>query len=364
MAVSGSHGGKIVFGQQSEAGNQAAVLIKLLTWVHSQCSDKPQVGQVFQFIGSNYVGVFFTVTDRPEGSIPLAGMAIAAATGPNQAEGAMIYDRASNFGATVNPLLQQLSGVWHPGSSSAVAGATPSSSASAGPAAGEQTAPAAALTRVTLSDSSASVGVPSGWQLNPGSRGGTIALTGPHGEFANLDMGITALDTANRMVQQMTRSGVENAYVGKWIFYPANADLTKAFPEIYQQIFVIGGARGSVNLQLASIQAIPAPQSGERCVQARGQINPNGQGVMELNAVMCASAPSQSGEYGVNLSTVVLPVALANQERSTAMAILASLQVNQELLKNRAAAAAAPGIAANAKNVEGQAQQGVAYSLH
>ena len=359
--VNGSKGGKIVYGQQTGGASQAAVLIKLLTQVHSLCGDKPKIGQVFQFKGTNYVGVFFTVTDRPEGSMPLAGMAIAAATGPNQAEGAMIYDRASSFGTTVNPLLLQLSGVWHPGGSSAAAPAPASGSASAGSAAGGPAAPAAPLNRVTLSDNTASVGVPSGWRMNPASRGGTIALTGPHGEYGNLNMGITALDTANRMVQQMMRSGAENAYLGKWIFYPSNADLTKAFPDIYQQIRAIAGQTGSANLQIAKIQAIPAPQGGERCVQVRGQMNPNGQGAEEFTAVMCLSTPSQSGEYGVNLSIVVLPVAFADQDRFTATAILASLQVNTALLKNRAAAAAAPGIALIGKNVEAQAQQGVNF---
>ena len=67
----------------------------MLKTVHTNCGEKPQIGNVFQFTGTNSVGVFFTVTDHPEGNIPLAGMVIATVTGPNQVEAAMIYDRAS-----------------------------------------------------------------------------------------------------------------------------------------------------------------------------------------------------------------------------------------------------------------------------
>jgi len=78
-----------------------------------------------------------------------------------------------------------------------------------------------------------------------------------------------------------------------------------------------------------------------------------------LNAVMCLSTPSPGGEYGITLSTTVLPVAYAAQDRATAAAILASLQVNEELLKQQAAAAAAPGIAAINRNAEAQAAQDI-----
>ncbi len=355
--VNAPQGGKIVFGAVAGATTQPAVLAKLLSMVHANCGEKPLIGTPFQFTGTNSVGVFFTVTDHPEGNIPLAGLAIAAVTGPNQVQAAMIYDRASQFGQTVNPMLQQLSSVWHPGAPAA-SGAAPAVAPSA--TGGGTSNSAAALTRYTLPDNTASVGVPAGWQVTKGSSGGTISLTGPHGDYANLDLAFTALDTTNRMVQQMIRSGAENAYKGKWIFYPSNADLTKVFPDIYQQMRVIAGATGSANLQIARIQAVSGPQ-GQRCAQANGQMNPNGQGAEELDAVMCISTPSQSGEYGFTLSTTVLPVAYAAQDGATAAAILSSFQVNMALLKQQAAAAAAPGIAANNQRVEAQAQQYIGF---
>jgi ABC-type phosphate transport system substrate-binding protein len=81
--INAPQGGKIVYGAVNGATTQAAAMTKLLSTVHAKCGEKPQIGKVFQFRGTNSVGVFFTVTDHPEGNIPLAGMVIAAATGPN-----------------------------------------------------------------------------------------------------------------------------------------------------------------------------------------------------------------------------------------------------------------------------------------
>ena len=117
-------GGKIVYGPVKGAASQAAAMSKFLNLVQSSCGEKPQIGRVFQFRGTNSVGVFFIVTDHPEGDLPLAGLVIAAAVGPNQMEGAMLYNKASQFGATVNPMLQQLFGLWHPGGQAAASGSS------------------------------------------------------------------------------------------------------------------------------------------------------------------------------------------------------------------------------------------------
>ena len=130
--ISAQTGGKIVYGSVTGVTTQWAAMAKMLSMVHTNSGEKPQIGRVFQFTGTNSVGVFFTVTDHPDGNIPLAGMVIATATGPNQVEAAMVYDLASRFGQTVNPMLQQLSGVWHPGAGSPAAGTAPASAGNGG----------------------------------------------------------------------------------------------------------------------------------------------------------------------------------------------------------------------------------------
>ena len=359
--VAAPQGGKIVYGAVSGASTQSAVLTGLLARVHNLCGEKPQIGRVFQFKGTNSVGVFFTVTDHPEGNIPLAGMVIATATGPSQAEGAMIYDVTSRFGTTVNPMLQQLSGVWHPGGEAAASGPSQAGAGTAsasGPANGAQSAPAASLRRVTLSDNTASVGVPNGWSVTPGCRGGTISLSGPHGEVIDLALGLTAEDPTNRFVQQSQRSGGLNASQGKFVSYPYNVDLAKAFPAILDQMRRIGGVGSSANAQISKAEQIPAPQ-GERCVHVSGHIAPAGMGSYEIDSSLCTTAPGPDGMYGITLFHTAIPVAYADQERATAHAIVASFQQNTALLKAQVAAATGPVIAAMNKQIEGEAAQAI-----
>jgi hypothetical protein len=110
--VNAPQGGRIRYGVVTGATTQGAALTRLLSTIHTDCGEKPQIGKPFQFQGSNSIGVFFTVTDHPDGNVPLAGLVIANATGPNQIDGAMLFDEASRFGTTVNPLLQQLPSLW------------------------------------------------------------------------------------------------------------------------------------------------------------------------------------------------------------------------------------------------------------
>jgi hypothetical protein len=77
--INAPQGGKIVYGPVIGATTQAAAMAKMLSTVHNNCGEKPQIGRVFQYTGSNSVGVFFTVTDHPDGNLPLAGMVIATA---------------------------------------------------------------------------------------------------------------------------------------------------------------------------------------------------------------------------------------------------------------------------------------------
>ena len=121
--INAPQGGRIRYGVVAGATTQGAAITKLLSTIHTDCGEKPQIGKPFHFQGSNSVGVFFTVTDHPDGNVPLAGMVIANATGPNQMDGAMLYDQASRFGTTVNPLLQQLSGLWNQGAAPTASGA-------------------------------------------------------------------------------------------------------------------------------------------------------------------------------------------------------------------------------------------------
>ncbi len=366
--ISAPQGGKIRYGVVAGATTQGAAMTKLLSTLHTDCGEKPKIGEPFQFRGSNSVGVFFTVTDHPDGNIPLAGLVIANATGPNQIDGAMVYDVASRFGSTVNPLLQQLSGLWNPGAARAASGsptgaqsrpATASGGQSVQPAAaapGGQSGSAAALHRITLSDKTASVGLPSGWKVDPHSAGGTIWITGPNGEVVDLNLSPTAVDPNNSLVRQIGVNRTVANYKGTVVVYPSNADLTKAFPDIWQQVRRISGA-GPANIQIDHSEQIPAPQ-GERCAHVTGHLSADGK-AYEMNSTMCMTAPGQGGVYGISFFHSVVPNAFADQDRATVTAIFASFQVNTALIKQQVAAITGPVIAAMNKQVEAQAARAI-----
>ena len=230
--INGAQGGKIVYGTVAGATTQPAAMSKLLSMVHTNCGEKPQIGRVFQFTGTNSVGVFFTVTDHPEGNIPLAGLVIATATGPNQVQAAMIYDTAARFGTTANPMLQQLFSAWNPGGTPAARGGTPG----AGPA--SASAPAGAgvalppMRQVTLPDGTAALSLPAGWNIVPNeSVMGQTTVTGPQGELLGLNYGYNAEDPNNRAVQNQMRMGIK---FQNTIVYLSNADLTKSFTNVFQ----------------------------------------------------------------------------------------------------------------------------------
>lgn len=117
--------GKIAHGAVAGANTQPAALVKLLSMVHTNLGEEPQIGRAFRFAGANSVGVFFWVTVHLDGNLLLGGLAIASASGPNKVEAAMVYDLASRFGQTVNPMLQRLFSAWNPGGTPAAGGGRP-----------------------------------------------------------------------------------------------------------------------------------------------------------------------------------------------------------------------------------------------
>jgi hypothetical protein len=350
--INNPQGGTIVYGLVSGATSPASAMAQVLHTVQSNCSEKPQVGKVFRAKGSNSDAVFFTVVNHPQGNKQVAGMIIAAQTGPKSVEAAMVSDDAARFSSTMNPLLKQLFTVWHPGG-------TPNSSPSAGSA--STSAPAAGnggavppLRRVTLPDNTASVGLPNGWTMDPGWGGGTMGVTGPHGERIGLNLGFTAIDPTNPFQRQHPPNAAQSA---KIVIYPYNVDPVKAFSDIFQQMRRVGGL-GPTPLQITHAERVAGAQ-GRRCVHATGSFDPNGKGICEMNMVMCATTPAQTGMYGYTLYESLLPVTSAGQERATAAAILASYQVNTALINQQVAATTGPVIAAMNANVAAQAKQAI-----
>jgi len=324
-------GGKIVYGQVDGATNQAAAMSAVLHIVHQNCGDKPQVGKVFKVRGTDSVAAFFTTAKCSTGSKPVAGLVIATEASPKHIEAALVSDDAARFGKTINPLLTKLFGLWHPGGTSS----------SSGSATGASWAPPAALHLFTASDRSASVGVPDGWQAK--GQQGTMMVTGPHGETVGLDLTRMAIDPSNPMQRRLQQGGLRSNNSGK-IVYPANVNLVRAFPDIFQQFWRMNGANPT-NLQIAHSEQMPGSQ-GQRCAHVTGHVDLSGKGaVVELNSVLCTTPPASGGTYLVMLSLSFLAPEIADKERATMGAILASFQPNQAVINQQIGAIAGPAIA-------------------
>ena len=333
-ASNNPQGGNIVYGVVGGATTQAAAMGKVLRVVHNNCGEKPQVGKVFKVRGTNSDAVFFTVVNHPQGNKQMAGMVIAAPSGPNRMEAAMVSDDAARFGSTVNPMLTKLFSEWHPGG----AGQT------SGSATGGGSAPAAALHQVVASDNSASVGIPNGWTFK-GSQG-TMIVNGPNSEVVGLDFARLAVDPRGAGQRQAQSYGRPANNPGK-IVYPSNVDPVRAFPDLFQQFWRVNG--GNPILRIDHAQQVQGP-SGQRCVHATGHAVLGGGGgaannMPEMEALLCTAAPGPMGNYMVLLSMSLIPPNLADRERATVGAILASFQPNQAVINQQANAMAAPAIA-------------------
>jgi hypothetical protein len=324
--LNAQQGGKIVYGAVSGVTTQAAALSKLLSTVHNNCGEKPQIGRVFQFKGTNSVGVFFSVVDHPDGNLPLGGLVIATATGPNQVEAAMIYDQASRFGNTVNPMLQQLFSVWQPGATAAASGSPGAQSASTGSG---YSAPTAGLRMVTAPDNSASIGIADGWQLDPHSASGTMSMIGPNGEQAVYAANKPAVDPNNPQQVQAVRYGI---YKGSGtMLYAYHPDLGKAYPELLQ------AWRSANNLPPAKLQVdkIEPIKGASNCILVTGHIDADGKGMKKLIDDICQSPPAQWGAYTITRTFNIMTDAQSEQEQSTVMAMYQSVKVNQQVMNQQ-----------------------------
>jgi hypothetical protein len=325
-------GGRIVYGKVAGADTQGAAMTQVLRVMHQNCGERPQIGRVFKMRGTDSVGLFFTVVNHPAGNVQVAGLIIAAGSGLHQAEAALVSDRADRFGSTINPMLNKLFTVWHPGGAAATNSSTPKNPAPASasvPAASGNSAPAAALRMVSASDGSATIGIPDGWMLDPHSASGMMLVNGPHGEQVYLGMsrmGIDPTHPGNQMIPRLPGT----------VIYPFRGDMTREFANLFQAWRRANG-KPPVPLQVDEIKPMQSPNA--HCVIADGQVNPDGKGMQKFSDNMCASDPGNTGGYTITFSHMAVPNSFAEQEHSTLNAILSSWKVNLQVVNQQAATA-------------------------
>jgi len=249
------------------------------------------------------------------------------ATGPNRVEAALLTNDASRFGQTVNPMLEQLFGVWHPGGRAAASGS--SAAAQSAPAGSGHSASSVRLHTVTASDNSISIGIADGWQLDPNSASGTMSMIGPNGEQAVYSAMKSAVDPYNPQQVSAVQYGI---YKGTGtMLYPYHPDLGKAYPELVQ------AWRRANNMPPAKIQVdkIEPIQGASHCVLVTGHIDGNGQGMKKLIDDICQWPPSQWGAYTVTRTFNIMTDDQSEREQSTVMAMFLSAKVNQQVINQQ-----------------------------
>lgn len=360
--VKSPEGGKIMYGVVDGATSQAAGLASVLRAVHANCGERPQIGRVFKFRGTETVGVFFAVVNHPAGNVKLAGLVVADMNAAGRVEAALMSDNATRFGTTVNPMLKELLAEWHPGG--AVAGANAPAEKNSAPVSGPVTSgksgPAPTLHTVSAADNSVSIGIPDGWTLDPNSGRGKIVVHGPQGEVVALGMSKSGVDPTHPWQRNFARMG-GHPLPGQLV-YPYHGNLKEAFPGLFQAWRRSNG-QGPAKLEVDKIDSFPVPPGsplgrGEECVVANGHIDPDGKGMVRFNDLMCAALALDWGGYPVTLHHSVAPDSVAEQEKPAFNAMLASWKLNSEVLNQQTQAALRDKAASDAQ-IRAQTQQAI-----
>jgi hypothetical protein len=332
--IDNPQGGKIVYGVVDGATSSAAAMSTVLRSVHNSCGEKPQVGKVFRVRGTNSDAVFFTVVNHPQGDKHVAGLLIAAPSGPNRMEAALVSDEATRFGSTVNPMLNRLFSEWHPGGGGQ----------DSGPATGGRSAPPQPLHRVSNQDGSASLAIPSGWIVR--GNGGTTLVIEPHyNAMVNINL-VRGATNPSRYQPYGKATGM-----GAKMVYPSNVDPVKGFPGLIKEFYRVNNQ--GIDFRVAHIEQVAGPP-GQRCVHASGhglildagqaQQNRPEKALWEMEMLMCTTAPNGNGDYTVALTISDIDPRFADKERATVWAIFSSYQVNEAVIMQQAGAIAKPAI--------------------
>ena len=286
------------------------------------------------------MATFFSIARHDQGvgkpKMQIGGLIIATKVSDDHVEAALVSDEASRFPKTLGPMMKTLFASWDP-----LQGGSPSSS-------GGGSAPVAPLHKVVLQDNSAMVSLPQGWQLAPNiSAMGSIAASGPEGDTVELGIAFLAMDTNNRQTQQtlqtLRQGGLRNTSYASAIYVPWGGDLARTFQ------YMVQDARKKANLPPAIYKfttVTPAQSNSQtRCVHMVGTADlADNKGPREFNGLFCEDVPNQGGSFLSMSYTTMAPMQVAAKERATLGAILASFQVNQQVVDQQAARIAAPAI--------------------
>jgi hypothetical protein len=226
--------------------------------------------------------------------------------------------------------------------------AKPAASATKAPA-----TPAPQLKPYTAPDQSASVGVPSGWQVTNGQQT-VITMTGPQGERLSLGNTVIAKNAPFQLGQRGS-NGVD-------MTMPYTAPLQQKLIMILQQNAAIAG-KPIPQITFTSATAIQLPpalgQCGRFVANIIGQQGPN-----KAMGAFCSLPLDSGGTYKNIIILATAPEAVAAQSAPTAQAIIQSYRIPATWLQRKLAPnTLPPAPAVNPNALAGAINKSTALSM-
>jgi hypothetical protein len=309
-------GGEVVYGLVEGEASLPAAMASLLRSVHEHFGNRPEIGKLFRTRGTDSLAAFFAVTANPGGQ-PFSGLAIVSMRTGLMPSGAVLFDRADRFARTEPVLMVKLNTAWQ---QQAV---RPSAK------------PAQPLHTATASDGSASVGLPSGWQIS-GGGGGSLHAAGPNGESVHLGViNQNIYDARNPRAQGM----IQYLSRGRTPFSvcPFGDDLVNSFLCVSKQT---RERQGLQPVTLAVINRIDAPATQYevhvQIVSAEMDFH-DGKGAMMASIRLGAMPMGPSGAWALTVSSELVPKRLAEDEWPTMAAVAASYRQNGQVIAGQTA---------------------------
>jgi hypothetical protein len=339
-------GGTIAYAQLPQQHTAQGAMGKVLQYAQSSLGARPAIGKVMKSPDGNSLAVTFTVT--PKSGAEIAGLALVAVSADGPGAGAVLSDTNDHFRTSLKPMLARLqqeavakggsagaqAAIANAGGTSATSQTQAKTSSSSGAAsqtapsgtAIKPSAPAAKLTQTPLPDGTASLGLPAGWRITAAHQG-DVTAGGPNGEMLRFGMAQSVLDPNNPQSRTLgyRPGGMAPA---NFVAIPPGTPGDVAYK--------------SMLAQLTAKQRKPAPVMTYTLVKQL----PSGSGggtswvlianVTSTNVVawtqIAMSAPMALGAWQMNVYTITVPQALANQEAATIGPMFQSYKQNNQAM--------------------------------
>ena len=312
-------GGQIINGPLDDESSLQGAMRTMLRNIHSHFGDRPQIGKFFQTRAQDSIATFFTLTAANQGGKHIAGMVIVSMPQGAKPAAAVLYDDASQFNKTLNPMMAKLNEAWQ-------TEAARSAPTAQSPGAHSHQGEAQPLHPTRFADNSGSIGLPAGWQIT-GAGGGTVHVAGPHGEEVHLGAMFQGIyDPRN----PRTRGMIDYLNKGRqpYFIYPFGDDLVKSWLAILQQAHQRDHAP-TPSFHVTNVQDTPHSPYESAAVLVEGEFDAHdSRGPLVSSVRLGAMRPTGGMQWALTVNRESVPKELAEEEWPTIVAMANSYRQN------------------------------------